>query len=102
MTCHERLEIHDYERVAHWPYGSEVKRQHLSFSCGQRVTSGPVSGAESAFTSEFRPHSREVEFLYLGIAKLLLQVVHVKRETLQVVSLAMTGLMRDGGRVFHS
>ena len=38
----------------------------------------------------------------LGIAKLLLPVVHVKRETLQVVSLAMTGLMRDWGWVFHT
>ena len=37
----------------------------------------------------------------LGIAKLLLQIVHVKRETLQVVSLAMTALMRDSGRDFH-
>ena len=37
----------------------------------------------------------------LGIAKLLLQVVHVKRETLQVVSLAMTGLMPDLGQDFH-
>jgi len=37
----------------------------------------------------------------LGIAKLLPQVVHVKRETQQVVSLAMTGLMRDRGLVFH-
>jgi hypothetical protein len=32
----------------------------------------------------------------LGIAKLLPQIVPVKRETLQVVSLAMTGLMRGG------
>ena len=37
----------------------------------------------------------------LGIAKLLLPIVHVKRETLQVVSLAMTGLMRDSGQDFH-
>ncbi len=37
----------------------------------------------------------------LGIAKLLLPVVHVKRETLYVVSPAMTGLMRDLGRNFH-
>jgi hypothetical protein len=38
----------------------------------------------------------------LGIAKLLLQVVHVKRETLQVVSLAMTALMPIWGRDFHT
>jgi len=38
----------------------------------------------------------------LGIAKLLPQIVHVKRETLQVVSLAMTGLMPDRGLVFHN
>ncbi len=37
----------------------------------------------------------------LGIAKLLPWVVPVKRETLQVVSLAMTGLVRGWGRVFH-
>ena len=37
----------------------------------------------------------------LGIATLLLLIVHVNRETLQVVSLAMTGLMRDAGRDFH-
>jgi hypothetical protein len=37
----------------------------------------------------------------LGIAKLLPQIVAVKRETLQVVSLAMTGLMRDSSLVFH-
>jgi len=37
----------------------------------------------------------------LGIAKLLLQVVHVKRETLWVVSLAMTGLMLHSRRDFH-
>ena len=37
----------------------------------------------------------------LGFAKLLPQIVPVKRETLQVVSLAMTGLMRGWGRVFH-
>ena len=37
----------------------------------------------------------------LGIAKLLPQIVPVKRETLQVVSLAMTGLMRGCGLVFH-
>ena len=40
--------------------------------------------------------------MVLGIAKLLLQVVHVKRETLQVVPLAMTGLMRVGRRDFHT
>jgi len=38
----------------------------------------------------------------LGIAKLLLPVVHVKRETPYVVSLAMTGLMLDVGRDFHT
>jgi hypothetical protein len=38
----------------------------------------------------------------LGIAKLLLQVVDVKGETLQVVSLIMTGWKRDWGRDFHS
>ena len=37
----------------------------------------------------------------LGNANLLPPVVHVKRETLYVVSLAMTGLMRDLGRDFH-
>ena len=37
----------------------------------------------------------------LGIAKLLLPVVHVKGETLQVVSLAMTGLVRRSSLVFH-
>jgi len=37
----------------------------------------------------------------LGIAKLLPQVVPVKRETLQVVSLAMTGLVRRSSLVFH-
>jgi len=38
----------------------------------------------------------------LGIAKLLPQVVAVKRETLQVVSLAMTGLVRGSGPIFHT
>ena len=38
----------------------------------------------------------------LGIANLLLLVVDVNRETLQVVSLAMTGLMLDVGRDFHT
>lgn len=37
----------------------------------------------------------------LGIAKLLPQIVPVKRETLQVVSLAMTALMRGCSPVFH-
>lgn len=37
----------------------------------------------------------------LGNAKLLPPVVPVKRETQQVVSLAMTGLVRDAGHVFH-
>ena len=37
----------------------------------------------------------------LGIAKLLPPVVPVKRETLQVVSLAMTGLMLLLVPVFH-
>ena len=37
----------------------------------------------------------------LGIANLLPQIVPVKRETLQVVSLAMTGLVRGWGQVFH-
>ena len=37
----------------------------------------------------------------LGIAKLLPQVVPVKGETLQVVSLAMTGLVRRSSLVFH-
>jgi len=37
----------------------------------------------------------------LGNAKLLPPVVHVKRETPYVVSLAMTGLIRDLGRDFH-
>ena len=36
-----------------------------------------------------------------GIAKLLPPLVPVKRETLQVVSLAMAGLMRGWGGVFH-
>ena len=39
--------------------------------------------------------------MVLGIAKLLPQVVAVKRETLQVVSLAMTALMRGPGLFFH-
>jgi hypothetical protein len=39
-------------------------------------------------------HSRETEILLLGIANLLPQLVPVKRETLQVVSLTMTGLVR--------
>jgi hypothetical protein len=39
--------------------------------------------------------------LLLGIAKLLPQVVPVKGETLQVVSLAMTRLMRGSNPVFH-
>jgi hypothetical protein len=42
-----------------------------------------------------------VEFSVLGNAKLLPQVVHVKRETLQVVSLAMTGLVPDWSQDFH-
>jgi hypothetical protein len=37
----------------------------------------------------------------LGIAKLLPQIVAVKGETLQVVSLAMAGLMRASDPVFH-
>jgi hypothetical protein len=37
----------------------------------------------------------------LGIAKLLPQIVPVKRETLQVVSLAMTGLMPGSVPDFH-
>ena len=37
----------------------------------------------------------------LGIAKLLPQIVPVKRETLQVVSLTMTGLMRGSVPDFH-
>ena len=37
----------------------------------------------------------------LGIAKLLPPIVPVKRETLQVVSLAMTGLMPDAFQFFH-
>ena len=37
----------------------------------------------------------------LGDAKLLLPLVHVKGETLLVVSLAMTGLVRDSGLDFH-
>jgi hypothetical protein len=37
----------------------------------------------------------------LGIAKLLPQIVPVKRETLQVVSLTMTGLMRGSVSDFH-
>jgi hypothetical protein len=40
-------------------------------------------------------------FSVLGNAKLLPQVVHVKRETLQVVSLAMTGLVPDWSQDFH-
>ena len=39
--------------------------------------------------------------MVLGIAKLLPQIVPVKRETLQVVSLAMTGLVPGSGPVFH-
>ena len=39
--------------------------------------------------------------MLLGIAKLLPQVVPVKGETLQVVSLAMTGLVRRSSLVFH-
>lgn len=37
----------------------------------------------------------------LGIAKLLPQIVPVKRETLQVVSLAMAGLVPGSGPIFH-
>jgi hypothetical protein len=37
----------------------------------------------------------------LGIAKLLPQIVPVKRETLQVVSLTMTGLIRGYVSDFH-
>ena len=39
--------------------------------------------------------------MYLGIAKILPPVGPVKRETLYVVSLAMTGLVRGPGPVFH-
>ena len=37
----------------------------------------------------------------LGTAKLLPQIVAVKRETLQVVSLTMTGLVQGSCLVFH-
>ena len=69
-----------------------------------------AEGGESEFHSEqipckskmhqFRPIPRG-GFLELGIAKLLPQVVDVKRDTLQVVSLIMTGLIRVLGLVFH-
>jgi hypothetical protein len=49
---------------------------------------------------EFRPIPVRRN-LVLGIAKLLPQIVPVKRETLQVVSLTMTGLMRGYVPDFH-
>lgn len=66
------------------------------------VTESPLARIKRPVTSFlFQPHSREAGIFLLGIAKLLLLIVHVKRETLQVVSLAMTGLVPRRDRVFH-
>ncbi len=53
-----------------------------------------AAGFTFLFSVSIPPHSREAEFHVLGIAKLLPQIVAVKRETQYVVSLAMTGLVR--------
>jgi hypothetical protein len=86
----------------------EAQAPEPFLACGKcRVTSGWTPDRAASldrillFTKwEFRPIPVGRNLL-LGIAKLLPQVVPVKRETLQVVSLAMTGLVHGGGPVFH-
>jgi hypothetical protein len=70
-------------------------------SCSRRVTSGS-GGPPVPLLFKIPAPFPWGEICLLGIANLLLPVVDVNRETLQVVSLAMTGLMRDGGRDFHN
>lgn len=76
----------------------EARAPEPFLTCGGAES--PLAGHRTAsfpallFTAlEFRPIPVRRN-LVLGIAKLLPQIVPVKRETLQVVSLAMTGLMR--------
>ena len=83
----------------------EARAPEPFLTCGGAES--PLAGHRAAsfpallFTAfEFRPIPVRRNLL-LGIAKLLPQIVPVKRETLQVVSLAMTGLMRGWGPVFH-
>jgi len=77
----------------------EARAPEPGVACGGcRVTSGwapdRIAFLYCFSCLETPSHSRETEFSVLGIAKLLPQIVPVKRETLQVVSLAMTGLVR--------
>ena len=69
-------------------------------SCSRRVTSGS-GGPPVPLLFKIPAPFPWGEICLLGIANLLLPVVDVNRETLQVVSLAMTGLVRDGVRDFH-
>ena len=82
----------------------EARAPEPFLTCGGAES--PLAGHRAAsfpallFTAfEFRPIPVRRNLL-LGIAKLLPQIVPVKRETLQVVSLAMTGLMRGLGPGF--
>jgi hypothetical protein len=72
----------------------------LSCEVPSHLWLGPAAGF--AFTlANFVPFPWD-ENCVLGIAKLLPHVGPVKRETQQVVSLAMTGLVPGCGHVFHN
>jgi len=80
-----------------WAPGLRIwKPGRLSLLLLAEGAESPLAGHRTALCCYclIPSHSREAEFLLLGIAKLLPQIVPVKRETLQVVSLTMTGLVR--------
>jgi len=82
------------------------KPRRLILLLSAESAESPLAGrtAEFSFVTSLLPGNsvpfREAEFV-LGIAKLLPLVVPVKRETLQVVSLTMTGWCGVGDPVFH-
>jgi len=86
--------------IGHRAYGSSFPdpkaRGPLLLSAGRRQVTSPWQRPSAVycslrFASEFRPIPVEPEFHAYGTAKLLPQVVPVKRETPYVVSPAMTG-----------
>src|SRR5580692_9241728 len=92
-----------------WAPGLRIwKPGRLEPSLSAEGAESPLAGHRTASLSctalllfNSAPIPVESEFCVLGIAKLLPQIVPVKRETLQVVSLAMTGLVRGSNPLFH-
>jgi len=81
LGSRRKAEVHDYERLWRPTYGSEAWRLRLYSSLQLAESPLARTGRWSSFTLRLSTPFPWGEISLLGIANLLLQVVHVKRET---------------------